>query len=54
VYEGLSGQLLTTILKAQRCTGAQRLSVLKRVVKRVRHAWPDTLLVYRDGTPVQA
>ena len=50
VYEGLSGRLLTTILKAQRFTGAQLLSVLKRLVKRLRHAWPDTLLIYRGDS----
>ena len=30
VYEGLSGRLITTILKAKRLTGVQRLAVLKR------------------------
>jgi hypothetical protein len=50
VYEGLSGRLITTILKAQRFTGAQLLSVLKRLVKRLRHAWPDTLLIYRGDS----
>jgi Transposase DDE domain group 1 len=34
LYEGLSGRLITTILKAKRFTGAQMLSVLKRLVKR--------------------
>ena len=51
VYAGLSGRLSTTILKAKRCTGAQRLSVLKRMVKRLRHAWPDTLLLLRGDRP---
>ena len=32
LYEGLSGRLITTILKAKRFTGAQMLSVLKRVL----------------------
>src|SRR2546421_8928814 len=32
LYEGLSGRLITTILKAKRFTGVQMLSVLKRVV----------------------
>jgi hypothetical protein len=47
VYEGLSGRLITTIFKAKRFTGAQRLAVLKRLVKHLRHAWPDTLLILR-------
>ena len=38
LYAGLSGRLITTILKAKRFTGVQMLSVLKRVVKRLRHA----------------
>ena len=48
-YEGLSGRLITALFKAKRFTGAQRLAVLKRLVKRLRHAWPHTLLV-REGT----
>src|SRR5713101_4651792 len=50
LYEGLSGRLLTTILKAKRFTGAQMLAVLKRVVKRLRHAWPDTLVIFRGDS----
>src|SRR5512132_859453 len=50
LYEGLSGRLITTILKAKRFTGAQMLSVLKRLVKRLRHSWPDTLLIFRGDS----
>src|SRR5713101_3101896 len=50
LYEGLSGRLITTILKAKRFTGAQMLSVLKRVVKRLRHAWPDTWFIFRGDS----
>ena len=50
LYEGLSGRLITTILKATRFTGTQMLAVLKRVVKRLRHAWPDTLLIFRGDS----
>jgi hypothetical protein len=50
IYEGLSGRLITTMLKAKRFTGAQMLSVLKRLVKRLRHAWPDTLLILRGDS----
>jgi hypothetical protein len=51
LYEGLSGRLITTILKAKRCSGAQRLAVLKRVVQRLRHAWPDTCGIFRGDSP---
>ena len=47
LYEGLSGRLITAILKAKRFSGAQMLAVLKRVVKRLRHAWPDTWFILR-------
>jgi len=50
LYEGLSGRLITTIFKAKRFTGTQRLSVLKRLGKRLRHAWPDTLLIFRGDS----
>src|SRR6266850_7100769 len=50
LYEGLSGRLITTILKAKRFSSAQRLAVLKRVVKRLRHAWPDTLVIFRGDS----
>ena len=47
VYEGLSGRLITTIFKAKRFSAAQMLAVLKRLVKHLRHAWPDTHIVFR-------
>jgi len=50
LYEGLSGRLITTILKAKRFTGAQMCSVLKRLVKHLRQAWPDTLLIFRGDS----
>jgi len=50
LYEGLSGRLITTILKAKRFTGTQMLAVLQRVVKRLRQAWPDTLLIFRGDS----
>ena len=50
LYAGLSGRLMTTILKATRFTGAQRLAVLKRLVKRLRHAWPETVLIVRGDS----
>jgi Transposase DDE domain group 1 len=50
LYEGLSGRLITTILKAKRFSSAQMLAVLKRVVKRLRHAWPDTWCIFRGDS----
>src|SRR5215831_15935437 len=50
LYEGLSGRLITAILKAQRFSGAQMLAVRKRVVKRLRHAWPDTWFIFRGDS----
>src|SRR6266404_4709800 len=50
LYEGLSGRLITTILKAKRFSGAQMLAGLKRVVKRLRHAWPDTWFIFRGDS----
>ncbi len=50
VYEGLSGRLITTIFKAKRFSAAQMLAVLKRLVKHLRHAWPDTLIVFRGDS----
>jgi hypothetical protein len=50
LYEGLSRRLIPTILKAKRFPGAQMLAVLKRLVKRLRHAWPETLLIFRGDS----
>jgi hypothetical protein len=50
LYAGLSGRLMTTILKAKRFTGTQMLAGLKRLVKRLRQAWPHTLLILRGDS----
>src|SRR5438105_4110639 len=50
LYEGLSGRLITTIFKAKRFTGAQMLAVLTRLAKRLRPAWPPTLLILRGDS----
>ncbi len=50
VYEGLSGRLITTIFKAKRFSAAQMLAVLKRLLKHLRHAWPDTLIIMRGDS----
>src|SRR6266704_3431848 len=50
VYEGLSGRLITTIFKAKRFSGTQMLAVLQRLVKHLRQAWPDTVLIVRGDS----
>jgi hypothetical protein len=50
LYEGLSGRLITAICKAKRFTGTQRLSVVKRLLKHLRQAWPDTLSIFRGDS----
>ena len=50
LYAGLSGRLITPILKAKRFTGTQMLAVVKRLVKHLRHAWPDTLVIFRGDS----
>jgi hypothetical protein len=48
VYEGLSGKLITTILKpGKRAKGKQMLAIVKRVIKYLRQHWPETLIVFR-------
>jgi hypothetical protein len=51
VYEGLSGKYITSVLRAGKTpTAAEILSVLKRIVRRIRRAWPDVIIVFRgDG-----
>ena len=51
LYEGQSGKLITTILRPGcRPTGDEIVSILKRVVKAIRHEWPDVLILLRgDG-----
>jgi hypothetical protein len=50
IYEGLSGRLITTILKAKRFTGAQMFAVRKRLGKRRRQAWPAPLVILRGDS----
>ena len=51
VYEGLSGKLITSILRpGKRPTGKQVVSVLKRIVKRIKASWPETIIVFRGDS----
>ena len=48
VYEGLSGKLITTVLRAGKTpAAAEIISVLKRIVRRIRHTWPEVIIVFR-------
>ena len=51
IYEGRTGRLITTLLRpGARPTGKQIVTVLKRLVKRLREAWPHVRLFLRgDG-----
>ena len=51
VYEGISGKLITTILRpGHRPDGKEVVAYLKRIVELIRIHWPDTILVFRgDG-----
>lgn len=51
VYEGLSGKLITTILKpGKRSNGEQRLAIVKRLITYLRVRWPKTLIVFRGDS----
>jgi hypothetical protein len=51
VYEGLSGRLITAILKpGRRSDGSQMLSIVKRMVGYLRKAWPETLIIFRGDS----
>jgi len=48
IYEGRSGKLITTVLRpGKRPTGKQIVSILKRVVKKIRKAWPEVGILLR-------
>ena len=51
VYEGLSGKLITTILKpGKRSDGKLTLAILKRLVNYLRSFWKHTIIIFRgDG-----
>jgi len=48
VYEGLSGKYITSVLRAGKTpTAREILSVLKRIVRRIRRTWPEVRIVFR-------
>jgi hypothetical protein len=48
IYEGRSGKLITTVLRpGKRPSGKQIVSIVKRVVKKIRQAWPEVGILLR-------
>ena len=48
VYEGQSGKLITTILRpGKQMDGPQTAALLRRLVNRIRGAWPDVEIILR-------
>lgn len=51
VYEGLTGKLITTILKpGRRSKSVNVFSVLKRIIEYLHKYWPNTLIVFRGDS----
>lgn len=51
VYEGLSGKLITAILRPGKTpTAREVMTVLKRIVKRLQEAWPKTKILFRGDS----
>jgi len=51
VYEGISGKLITTILKpGRRSKSVNVFAVLKRIIDYLRKHWPHTLIVFRGDS----
>jgi len=48
IYEGRSGKLITTVLRpGKRPSGKEIVAILKRVVRKIRKAWPEVGLFLR-------
>jgi hypothetical protein len=51
IYEGKSGKLITTILRpGKRPSGKEIVSIIKRIIKKIRKAWPDVGIVFRGDS----
>jgi hypothetical protein len=51
IYEGRSGRLITTILRpGKRPSGKEIVSILKRIVKRIKAAWPEVGILLRGDS----
>lgn len=51
LFEGLSGKLITAVLRpGKRPTGKENAAIIKRVLRLLRQAWPETAIILRgDG-----
>lgn len=48
VYEGQTGRYITSVLRAGKTPTAQEIiSVLKRIVRRIRKVWPEVRIIFR-------
>jgi hypothetical protein len=51
VYEGLTGKLITTILKpGKRSNGKTMLAIVKRFISYIRSHWPNTIIIFRGDS----
>ena len=51
IYEGITGKLITTILKpGRRSKSVDVFAVLKRIIGYLRKHWPNTLIVFRGDS----
>lgn len=51
VYEGLSGKLITTILKpGKRANGKTMLAIVKRLITYILSHWPNTIIIFRGDS----
>ncbi len=51
IYEGLSGKLVTTILKpGRRSKNLNVFAILSRLIERLHSHWPDTLIIVRGDS----
>lgn len=51
IYEGLTGKLITTILKpGRRSKSVNVFAILQRIIKLLRQYWPDTIIILRGDS----
>ena len=51
IYEGISGKLITTLLKPGRRTKQSNIaSLLKKLIKQLKQQWPNTLIIIRGDS----
>ena len=50
IYEGISGNLILTILKPRRLKGKEILSILKRLIALIRSRFKKTIIIFRGDS----